>query len=114
MIGPNDEDMISLCDGFDGVYDLGFNDGLLSLFMTSEQYLDKSISAGIYTFTITGTSQGGIQKTTTFEWLFVDPCGPPEFIAIGEITPPAGPYIVTDPLPAPLDLPTFTISPSYC
>ena len=73
-----------------------------------------SVPAGLHTFTITATSEGGIQKTATFEWLFVDPCGPPDAITIGEVESPTEPYIITTPLPDPLTLPTFIITPTFC
>ena len=44
----------------------------------------------------------------------MDPCAPPNFITVGELVPPEEPYVLTDPRPDPIDLPSYTVFPEFC
>ena len=61
MIGPDGKDYTFLCDGFDGVYnDDPASDGLLTLSLNVDQYLNGEVPPGIHTFKIIATSEGGV------------------------------------------------------
>ena len=102
VVGPDGFDYSSLCDGFDGVFNGQSSDGLLTNSLNVDQYTSGEIPSGIHTFTITATSEGGIQKSADFKWYFIDPCAPPNLIRIDEIQSPDLPYVVTDDLPEPI------------
>lgn len=63
-------DVSFLCDGFDGTA-ASQNLALTALYSQLES---GALPAGVYTFTITATSQNGDELTSTFTWTLIDPC----------------------------------------
>ena len=100
---------------FDGLYDGGSSDGILTFVADSNDYESMNYPPGVYTVTITGTaikSINEIKETATFTLNILDPCDPPTSLSKAEFSDQE--YTLTDDDAVKYTHSSFTISPLYC